>query len=369
MKRSLRHFILILLMLCAGLSGVAALAQDRQRVLNVYNWSDYIDRKLLARFTAETGIRVVYDTYDSNENLEAKLLAGRSGYDLVFPSATFLKRHIQAGIYQKLDRSRLKNAGGIWKEIDRQLAVYDPGNQYAINYMWFTTGIAFNTKKALERNGGKPIESWDNVLVPNALKKFADCGVYFLDSPEDIYSIALKYLELDPDSSKRDDIRRATLLLQSLRPHIRKFHSSEYINALAAGDICLAIGWAGDSFQARNRAREAGNGVIIDYVVPKEGTLISMDNFAIPKDAKNVAEAYAFIDFLLQPEVAAQNTKITNFANGVIASHRFVDKAILKNRSIYPDSSGLKRLFSVKPRDQVSQRLITREWIRVKTGR
>ncbi len=369
MNRFLKKILFLGIACVPGLLTFPAIAQDKQRILNVYNWSDYIDRKLLARFTAETGIKVIYDTYDSNEKLEAKLLAGRSGYDLVFPSATFLKRHIQAGIYQKLDRKRLKNAGGIWKEIDQQLAVYDPGNLYAINYMWFTTGIAFNVGKILARNGGKPLTSWTSVLAADELKKFADCGVYFLDSPEDVYSVALKYLKLDPDSSNRNDIRKATQLLQSLTPHIRKFHSSEYINALASGDICLAVGWAGDSFQARNRAREAKNGVEIDYIIPSEGTLISMDNFAIPKDAQNLVEVYAFIDFLLRPEIAAQNTRITNFANGVVSSHKFVEKSILENKSIYPDSSGLKRLFSVKPRDPASQRLITREWIRVKTGR
>ncbi|MGE3248369.1 MAG: extracellular solute-binding protein, partial [Beijerinckiaceae bacterium] len=269
---------------------VASPAISQERVLNVYNWSDYIDRKLLAQFTKETGIRVVYDTYDSNESLEAKLLAGNTGYDLVLPSATFLQRQIAAGVYRKLDRSRLKNTSGLWKEIDKQLSVYDPGNQYAINYMWFTTGIAYNTKKIAERTNGKPPVSWNDVLIPENLKRFADCGVYFLDSPEDMFSIALKFLKLNPDSGNSRDLRKAGELLRTLRPLIRKFHSSEYINALANGDICLAIGWAGDSFQARNRAREAKYGVEIAFVLPAEGTLISMDNFAIPIDAKYVDE-------------------------------------------------------------------------------
>ena len=369
MKYRARRLLVYIISALTLLTPATARGQKAQRLLHVYNWSDYIDKNLLSQFTAETGIKVVYDTYDSNEKLEAKLLAGKSGYDLVFPSATFLQRHIQAGIYRKMDRSRLKYSSGIWKEIDQQLRVYDPGNQYAINYMWFTTGIAFDKNKIRQRNGGNQIDSWNQVLRPDELKKYADCGVYFLDSPEDMFSIALKYLKFDPDSEKRGEIRKAALLLRSLQPHVRKFHSSEYINALAGGDICLAIGWAGDSFQARNRAREAKNGVEIEYVIPKEGTLISMDNFAIPKDARNVAEAYTFIDFMLRPEIAARNTMTTNFANGVSASHPYVESSVLSNKSVYPDPAGMKALFSVKPRRPTSQRLITREWTRVKTGR
>ena len=352
---------------CFILATTAAFAQ--QKTVNVYNWSDYIDAKVLDEFTKESGVKVVYDTYDSNETLETKLLAGKTGYDIVVPSATFLQRQIQAGVYQKLDRKKLANAGGLWPDIMARLAAYDPGNQYAINYMWFTTGIAYNVEKARQRVGEKPLDSWESFFRPENLKRFADCGVYALDSPEDMFTAALKYLGLNPDSKKPEDIRKAAEALTRVKGNIKKFHSSEYINALANGDICFAVGWAGDAFQARNRAREANNGVDINYVIPKEGALMSLDNMAIPKDAPHVEEAYKLIDFLLRPEVAARNTAVTNFANGVLASKPLIDKSILDNKAIYPDDAMLKRLYTITANDQATQRVITREWTRVKTGK
>lgn len=346
-----------------------AAASAQQRTVNVYNWSDYVDPKLLDEFTKETGIRVVYDTYDSNETLEAKLLAGRSGYDIVVPSGTFLQRQIQSGLYRPLDRSRLANAKFLWPEVDAKLAVYDPGNKHAVNYMWFTTGIAYDAAKAKARMGDQPMNTWDILFKPEVLRKFADCGVYVLDSPEDLFAIALRYLRLNPDSKAPGDIAKASALLQRLRPHVRRFHSSEYINALANGDICLAVGWSGDSFQAKNRARDAGNGIDIDYAIPREGALMSMDNIAIPKDAGNVEEAYTFIDFLLRPENAARNTMASNFANGVAASKPLIPVEITGNKSIYPDDDVMGRLFTVTPPDRATQRTITREWTRIKTGK
>jgi putrescine transport system substrate-binding protein len=352
------------------LSGVAAFpSRAADRVVHVYNWSDYIDAKVLDEFTRETGIKVVYDTYDSNEILETKLLAGRTGYDVVVPSATFLQRQIQAGVYQPLDMARLPNAKGLWPEVTKRLEVYDPGNRFAANYMWFTTGIAYNEEKVRQRLGGRSIDSWDIVFKPEILKRVADCGVYVLDSPEDLFSIALRYLGLSPDSKKPEDLRRAAALLGLMRPNVKKFHSSEYINALANGDICLAIGWAGDSFQAHNRAQEAKNGVSISYVIPKEGTLMSLDSFAIPKDAPHVAEAYAFVDFMLRPDIAARNSNVTNFANSVISSKGLIDKTVAENPAIYPDPATMSRLFTIAPYDAPTQRLVTREWTRVKTGK
>lgn len=356
--------------LCAGAMIVLASgAQAQEKVVHVYNWSDYIDAKSLDDFTRETGIKVVYDTYDSNEMLETKLLAGKTGYDVVVPSATFLQRQIHAGVYQPLDMSKLPHAKGLWPEVMKRLAVYDPGNRHAVNYMWFTTGIAFNTEKIRQRLGDRPMDTWDVVFRPENLKRVADCGVYILDSPEDMFSVALRYLGLNPDSKRAEDIRRAAGLLAQLRPYVKKFHSSEYINALANGDICLAVGWAGDSFQARNRAQEAKNGVDISYVIPREGSLMSLDSFAIPKDAPHVDEAYAFIDFMLRPEVAARNSSVTSFANGVLDSKPFLDKAVLDNPAIYPDAATMSRLFTVSPYDAQTQRLVTREWTRVKTGK
>jgi putrescine transport system substrate-binding protein len=328
-----------------------------------------VDPKVLDEFTKETGIKVVYDTYDSNETLEAKLLAGRSGYDIVAPSGTFLQRQIQAGLYRPLDRSKLPNAKHLWPEVDARLAVYDPGNRHAVNYMWFTTGIAYDVAKAKARIGDEPLNTWDILFKPELLKKFADCGVYVLDSPEDLFAIALRYLKLNPDSKSPGDIAKASALLQRIRPSVRRFHSSEYINALANGDICLAIAWSGDSFQAKNRAREAGNGIEIGYVIPREGTLMSMDNLAIPKDAVNVEEAHAFIDFLLRPENAARNTIASNFANGTSTAASLIPPDILQNKAIYPDNEVMGRLFTVSPPDRQTQRILTREWTRIKTGK
>lgn len=358
--------------LCCFLGALAFImspAIAQQRVVNVYNWSDYVDPKVLDEFTKETGIKVVYDTYDSNETLEAKLLAGRSGYDIVAPSGTFLQRQIQSGLYRPLDRSKLPNAKHLWPEVDARLAVYDPGNRHAVNYMWFTTGIAYDVAKAKARIGDEPLNTWDILFKPELLKKFADCGVYVLDSPEDLFAIALRYLKLNPDSKAPGDIAKASALLQRIRPSVRRFHSSEYINALANGDICLAIAWSGDSFQAKNRAREAGNGIEIGYVIPREGTLMSMDNLAIPKDAVNVEEAYAFIDFLLRPENAARNTTASNFANGISTDASLIPPDILQNKAIYPDKEVMSRLFTVSPPDRQTQRTLTREWTRIKTGK
>lgn len=340
-----------------------------EQVLNVANWTDYIDQKALEDFTRETGIRVVYDTYDSNEILETRLLAGGSGYDIVVPSATFLQRQIKAGVYQKLNKSLLPNLKGVAPEIAARLAVYDPGNEYSVPYMWFTTGIAYNTAKIKDRLGDRAMDSWDVVLKPENLRKLSDCGVYFLDSPEDLLAIAARYVGLSPDLRDAASVRRAAEVVARVRPYVRKFHSSEYINALANGDICLAIGWAGDSFQARNRAREAGAGVDIAYVIPREGTLMSIDTLAIPKDARHVTEAHKFIDFLLRPEIAARNTAVTNFANPIPASKASLPPAIVENKSIYPDGPMMAKLFTVGMKEPDIQRIITREWSRVKVGR
>ena len=318
-----------------------------ESVLNVANWTDYIDQKALEEFTKETGIKVVYDTYDSNEILETRLLAGGTGYDIVVPSATFLQRQIKAGVFQKIDKSLVLNLKGVSADIAARLAVYDPGNAFSVPYMWLTTGIAYNTAKIKERMGNKAMDTWDIVFKPENLKKLADCGVYFIDSPEDILAIAAKYIGMSPELRDADSIRRAAQVVSQVRGSVRKFHSSEYINALANGDICLAIGWAGDSFQARNRAREAGGGVDINYVIPREGTLMSIDALAIPKDARHVAEAHKFIDFLLRPEIAARNTTVTNFANPVAASKALLPAAIADNKSIYPDEAMTKKLFTV----------------------
>ena len=285
--------------------GVATAQQ--QRVVNVYNWSDYVDPSVLDDFSKKTGIAVRYDTFDSSDTLEAKLLAGQSGYDVVVPTGYFLAREIAAGIFQKLDKSKLPNLVNAWPEIANRLAVYDPGNQYAVNYMWGTTGIGYNVKDAHRILGpGAAIDSWDDVFNPDKIAKFKDCGVHFLDSSDDIVPSVLRYLHLDPNSSNPADLEKAAAVLTKIRPYVRKFHSSEYINALATGEICLALGYSGDVKQAQKRAAQAKSGIEIDYAIPKEGAPLWFDNLAIPKDAPHVAEANELINYLLEPQVAAQ---------------------------------------------------------------
>ncbi len=341
-----------------------------ERVVNFYNWSDYIDPTVLQGFTKSTGIKVRYDTYDSNDTLEAKLFAGRSGYDIVVPSGFFLARQISAGIFQKLDKARLPNLVNVWPEIAERLSAYDPGNQYDVNYMWGTTGIGYNAKVVRDILGaGVAIDSWADVFEPEKIARFEDCGIHFLDSSDDIMPAALHYLHLDPNSSDPADLQKAADLLGRIRPYVRKFHSSEYLNALANGEICLAVGFSGDIKQAQKRAAEGKAGIAIGYSIPKEGAQLWFDDLAIPKDAPDVAEAHALINYLLEPEVAAKNTNFISYANGNLASQKFIDKSILDDRTIYPDAATMAKLYVIAAHDPKTQRLINRLWTRIKTGR
>jgi putrescine transport system substrate-binding protein len=347
-----------------AVSGAAAQAQ----VVNVYNWSDYIDDSILSDFTAETGIRVVYDVYDSNEILETKLLAGGSGYDIVVPTGTFLQRQIQAGVYQPLDKDKLPNLVNMWPVISERTAKYDPENAYSINYMWGTTGIGYNVGMVRDRLGIDEIDSWDVVFDPENLSKLADCGVMFLDAPDEIFRAALNYLGLEPDSTEAADYERATELLMSVRPYIQKFHSSEYINALANGDICLAVGWSGDVLQARDRAAEADAGVEVEYAIPQEGALMWFDNMAIPADAPNVENAHAFLDFIMRPEMIARASNYVYYANGNLASKEFLNEDVIGDEAIYPSDEVMENLYVVSPFEARLQRTITRLWTQVRTG-
>jgi putrescine transport system substrate-binding protein len=340
-----------------------------ERSVNFYNWSDYIDPTVLEDFTKETGIKVKYDTFDSNDILETKLLAGRTGYDLVVPTAYFLERQIKAGVFQKLDKTKLPNLPNAWEEIAGRLAAYDPGNQYAVNYMWGTTGIGFNVSKARAILGDAKLDSWDIVFKPELIAKFKDCGVHMLDASDDVFAAALGFLKLNPNTKEPAELEKAADLLMSVRPYVRKFHSSEYLNALASGEICLVLGYSGDIKQAQKRAAEAKNGVEIGYAIPKEGAQLWFDNLVIPKDARNVAEAHALINFLLKPEVAAKNSNLVSYANGNGASRPLIDKAILDDKTIYPDEPTMKSLYTITAHDQKTQRLINRLWTRVKTGK
>jgi putrescine transport system substrate-binding protein len=349
---------------------VPAAAQKAERTVNVYNWSDYIDPTVLEDFTKETGIKVKYDTFDSNDVLETKLLAGRTGYDVVVPTAYFLARQIKAGIFQKLDKSKLPNLNNTWDQIAAYLSLYDPSNQFAVNYMWGTTGIGYNVKKAREALGGEGrIEGLDVIFRPEVIAKFKDCGVHVLDAADDVFAAAFTYLKIDPNTKEQGDFEKAAELLTKIRPYVRKFHSSEYLNALASGEICLVFGYSGDIKQAQKRAAEAKNGVEIGYAIPKEGAQLWFDNLAIPKDAKNVAEAHALIDYLLRPDVAAKNSNFISYANGNGASRALIDKAIADDKTIYPDDATMKTFYTIQSHDQKTQRLMNRLWTRIKTGR
>jgi putrescine transport system substrate-binding protein len=353
----------------AGVAPAAAQAK-KERTVNIYNWSDYIAPTIVEDFTKETGIKARYDTFDSNDTLETKLLAGKSGYDVVVPTAYFLERQIKAGVFQKLDKSKLPNLANLWPEITQRLAKYDPGNQYAVNYMWGTTGIGYNAKKARELLGGDgKIDSWDVVFNPEKIAKFKDCGVHMLDSSDDILSAALHYLGLDPNSAKETDLQKAADLMMKIRPFVRKFHSSEYINALTSGEICLVVGFSGDVKQSQKRAAEAKNGIEIAYAIPKEGAQLWFDNLAIPRDARNSAEALEFINYLQRPEVAAKNSDFISYANGNLASQKFIAKAILDDKTIYPDEATMARLYIYQAHDPKTVRFMNRLWTRIKTGK
>jgi putrescine transport system substrate-binding protein len=365
--RGLMRRATIVAVLASAWAFIAA-APAADRVVNFFNWSDYIEPSVLTDFTAQTGIRVQYDTFDSNDILETKLLAGKSGYDVVVPTAYFLQRQIKAGVFQKLDKSKLPNLVNAWDDIARRLAVYDPGNEYAVNYMWGTVGIGYNVAKAKATLGGQPIDSWDVLFKPEVIAKFKDCGVHMLDSADDVFPAALHYLKLDPNSINPADLERAADLVTKVRPSVRKFHSSEYLNALAGGDICLVLGFSGDVKQAQKRAAEAKNGVEIGYAIPRDGAQLWFDNLAIPKDAKNAAEAHALINYLLDPKVAAKNSNFIAYANGNAASRAFIDPAVLDDRAIYPDADMMARLYTINAHDQKTQRLMNRLWTKVKTG-
>ncbi len=361
-------FVLLVAVLATLLAASSRAPAQPQRVVNFYNWSDYVDPSVLDDFTKKTGISVRYDTFDTSDTLEAKLLAGQSGYDVVVPTGYFLAREIEAGIFQKLDKSKLPNLVNVWPQIAQQLAAYDPGNQYAVNYMWGTTGIGYNVTQARQILGADAtIDSWTYAFDPDKLKKFKDCGVHFLDSSDDIMPAALHYLGLDPNTSDPGDLQKATDLLTKVRPSVRKFHSSEYINAMATGEICFAVGYSGDFKQAASRAAEAKNGIKIAYALPKEGAPLWFDNLAIPKDAPHVAEAQALINYLLDPAVAAKNTNFVSYADGDRPSP-LIDKSILDDPTIYPDQTTMAKLFTIIAHDLQTQRLINRMWTRIKTG-
>ena len=345
----------------------APAAEDK--VLNIYNWSDYIAEDTIANFEAETGIKVTYDVFDSNEVLEAKLLAGNTGYDIVVPSLSFLARQIQAGVFQPLDKAKLGNYGNLDPSLMERIGKLDAGNAHSVPYLWGTTGIGFNPEKVAAALGdAAPTDSWDLVFKPENISKLKGCGVAFLDTPQEIVPVALNYLGEDPNSFDEAVIRKAEALLASIRPHITYFHSSQYINDLANGDICVAVGWSGDVLQAADRAEEADKGVSVSFSIPKEGAPLWFDMLAIPKDAKHPQNAHLFIDYLLRPQVSADISNYVAYASGNAAALELVEEEIRSDGNIYPSAEVQAKLFTFAVLPPEVDRLYTRIWTTLKTG-
>lgn len=337
--------------------------------VRVYNWSDYVGETTLEDFQQATGITPVYDVFDSNETLEGKLLAGHTGYDVVVPSSNFLAKQIKAGAFQKLDKSQLPN----WRNLDpallKQLEKSDPGNQYGVPYLWGTNGIGYNVDKVKAALGTDKLDSWAILFEPENLKKLSKCGVSFMDSPDEVYPAVLQYLGLDPNSTNPDDYKKAEAQLLKVRPYITYFHSSKYISDLANGNICVAFGYSGDVFQARSRAEEAKKGVNIGYAIPKEGANLWFDLLAVPKDAKSVKEAHAFINYLLQPEVIAKVSDYVGYANPNPKAGELMNAELRQDETVYPPQAVMDKLYVMKELPPQILRLETRSWTRVKSGK
>ncbi|WP_027857165.1 polyamine ABC transporter substrate-binding protein [Marinobacterium jannaschii] len=357
-----------------GLTAALALALStsamaEEKVLNVYNWSDYIDPKEIKQFEKETGIKVNYDVYDSNEVLEAKLMSGGSGYDVVVPTGAFLERQVQAGIYAEIDKSKLKNYGNLDEVLVEKVARHDAGNKHNVPYAWGTIGLGYNEKMVKERLGNVSLDSLDLIFNPEVAAKLADCGIGLLDSPAEVMSIAMNYAGMDPNSEKKSDLKKATELMKSVRGSYKYFHSGKYISDLANGEICVALGYNGDILQAQSRAEEAGQGHKIKYAIPQEGTLVWFDLLAIPADAPNKESAYAFIDFILKPETSASISNFVYYAVANKAAEPLLNKDVIGNPGIYPSDEVKANLFTQNAHTAKFDRLLTRAWTGIKTGR
>jgi putrescine transport system substrate-binding protein len=343
-------------------------AAQEEKVLHVYNWSDYVAEDTVPNFEKQSGIKVTYDVFDSNDVLETRLLAGNSGFDVVVPSASFLERQIKAGVFQKLDKSQLPNLKNMDADIMNRVGLHDPNNEYAIPYLWGTTGIGYNEDKIKKILGDAKPDSWNYIYDPKLVAKFKDCGLSLLDAPDEILKTVLAWMGRDPNSQKEEDLKAAEAKLMPIRPFVRKIHSSQYIDDLANGDLCIAVGWSGDILQARDRAEEAGQGVKIKYAIPKEGTILWFDMLAIPADAKHPKNAHAFINYLMDPQVAANNSNFVNYANGNGASLSMVNDEVKNDPGIYPTPEVKAKLFPSLAYGEDFQRLMNRMWTKFQTG-
>ena len=339
------------------------------QTVNVFNWSDYIAEDTLANFTAATGITVNYDVYDSNDTLEARMLAGSSGFDVVVPTGNYLQRQIAAGVYQPLNRDLLPNLANMDPALMELAAAFDPGNEHGVVYLWGTTGIGYNVEAVAERMGADyVVNSWELLFNPEYAARFADCGIAVLDDHTEIIPPMLRYLGRPPVTTDEADFEAAVVALEAIRPHIRYFHSSQYISDLANGEDCLAIGWSGDVLQAASRAEEAGNGVQVAYAIPREGVNMWFDMLAIPADAPNPEAAHAFINYMMDAQVAANNTNYVAYPNANAASNPMIDAEILNDPTIYPSDETKASSWTMRPYDSRTDRIVTRLWTRLRTG-
>ncbi len=343
-------------------------AAQEEKVLHVFNWSDYIAEDTVPNFEKRSGIKVTYDVFDSNDVLETRLLAGNSGFDVVVPSASFLERQIKAGVFQKLDKSQLTSLKNMDPDIMNRVGLHDPGNEYAIPYLWGTTGIGYNEDKIKKVFGNATPDSWNYIFDPKNAAKLKDCGISLLDAPDELLKIVLAWIGRDPNSQKEEDLKAAEAKLMPIRPFVRKIHSSQYIDDLANGDLCVAVGWSGDILQARDRADEAGQGVKIKFSIPKEGTIVWFDMLAIPADAKHPKNAHAFINYLMEPQVAANNSNFVNYANGNGASLAMVSDEVKNDPGIYPTPEVKAKLFPSLAYGEDFQRSMNRMWTKFQTG-
>jgi len=339
-----------------------------EKVLNVYSWADYIAPDTVANFEKETGIKVRYDTYDNNEVLETKLLTGHTNYDVVTPTGNFFERQLRAGVYLKLDKSLLPNFSNVDPDILRWMAVHDPGNQYAVPYMWTTTGLGYNVDQVRSRLGAEPPNSWSLLFDPANAAKLKDCGISIIDSAGDVFASAIIYLGQDPTRQDPADVAAASELLRKIRPSIRYIDPAQHTSDLANGNICLSLAWAGDIGQARSRAQDAKTGATIAYMVPREGGLITVDTIGIPADAPHPKNAMLWLNYLMRPDVIAGITNSIKYPNGILAAKPLVLADIRNDPSVYPDQATRARLIPAKANSADYSRLMTREWTRFRTG-
>ncbi len=352
----------------SGAADKASAVADAGKVLNLYIWSDYLAADTLSSFEKQTGIKVHVAYFDTNETLETKLLAGSSGYDLVVPTASYFERQIKAGVYLTLDKSKLPNLKNMDPRLMSKVALHDPGNAHGIIYTWGTNGIGYNEKMVKELMPDAPLDSWRLVFDPAVASKVAKCGISVLDSPAEVMRGVYSYLGKDPNSQSPDDLVRGEAVLTKIRPYIRNINSSEYIEALANGDLCIAVGYNGDVMQARDRARDANKGIEIKYFVPKEGSILWFDMLAIPKDAPDPDSAYAYLNYIMTPQVIADISNFKRYANANAASQPLVLPSVRDDPGIYPPPEQRQKL-AVQLADSADQtRAITRIWQKFKTG-